>query len=108
MDPNRCYSAKPTNVKTNRPNGEPTPGPSTVSCRVALIESKASHTRSQDPAAGRSGSQSMNFGRADGRIKISPVPQTFRDLDHPDNSILAFCLYVQSRHLETHDSRPKD
>src|ERR1700730_9998533 len=26
--------------------------------------------------------------------------QTFRDLDHPDNRILAFCLYVQSRHLE--------
>src|SRR5258707_1283073 len=26
--------------------------------------------------------------------------QTFRDLDHPDNRILAFCLYVQSRLLE--------
>jgi PhoH-like ATPase len=26
--------------------------------------------------------------------------QTFRDLEHPDNRILAFCLYVQSKHLE--------
>src|SRR6202045_731023 len=26
--------------------------------------------------------------------------QVFRDLDHPDNRILAFCLYVKHKHLE--------
>src|SRR6201997_2648676 len=34
-----------------------------------------------------------------GTIRIA-VNEFLRDLDHPDNRILAFCLYIQSKHLE--------